>query len=135
VYRQIVEEHPGRVLAVYIRNVSRDAQRIKEIEGLAAAVAAAGSSLVLAADSLAMAKHAADLGLIQGKAVADVADERSAQAEPSATGSMREIARATPDQTVEAVAEGELEDVLRSEPEGPPPNVVVEPLNHDARPS
>jgi phosphatidate phosphatase APP1 len=34
VYRQIVEEHPGRVLAVYIRNVSRDAQRIKEIEGL-----------------------------------------------------------------------------------------------------
>ena len=24
IYRQIVEEHPGRVLAVYIRNVSRD---------------------------------------------------------------------------------------------------------------
>jgi hypothetical protein len=135
VYRQIVEEHPGRVLAVYIRNVSRDTRRIEEIEGLAATVAAAGSSLVLAADSLAMAKHAADLELIQGQAVADVASERLAQAEPSTAGGTQEIIRATPDELAEAIAEGELEDVLRSKPVGAPPNVVVEPLNRDAPPS
>ena len=60
IYRQIVEEHPGRVLAVYIRNVSRDPKRIKEIEDLAKVVAGAGSSLVLAADSMAMAEHAVE---------------------------------------------------------------------------
>jgi phosphatidate phosphatase APP1 len=135
VYRQIVEEHPGRVLAVYIRNVSREARRIEEIEGLAAAVAAAGSSLVLAADSLAMAKHAAELKLIQGQAIADVTSERWAQAEPSMGGGTQEIIRATPDETAEAIAEGGLKDVLRSKPEGAPLNVVVEPLNRDAPPS
>src|SRR3712207_2087289 len=62
VYRQIVEEHPGRVLAVYIRNVSRRAGRIEEIEALAKVVAQAGSSLLLAADSVAIAEHAAKLG-------------------------------------------------------------------------
>ena len=64
VYAGIVAAHPGRVAAVYIRNVSRDAGRLEEIARLAEAVEAAGSSLVLAADSLAMAEHAAEHGLI-----------------------------------------------------------------------
>ena len=55
IYRQVVDDHPGRVLAVYIRNVSRKENRIREIEELAESVLAAGSSLVLAADSLAIA--------------------------------------------------------------------------------
>ena len=69
---------PGRVAAVYIRNVSRDAGRLEEIAKLAEAVEAAGSSLVLAADSLAMAEHAAEHGLIARTAVADVAREYGA---------------------------------------------------------
>ena len=40
IYRRVADEHPGRVLAVYIRNVSRDPKRISEIEGLASAVVA-----------------------------------------------------------------------------------------------
>jgi phosphatidate phosphatase APP1 len=64
IYRQIVEEHPGRVLAVYIRNVSRNPQRIRDVEDLAKVVAGAGSSLVLASDSVAMAEHAVSLGLV-----------------------------------------------------------------------
>ncbi len=78
VYAQIVEAHPGRVRAVYIRNVSRDRGRIEEIARLAGAVTAAGSSLVLAADSTAIASHAAELGLILPEAVAPVAAERKA---------------------------------------------------------
>jgi len=93
VYAQIVEENPGRVLAVYIRNVSRNATRIEEIVRLADAVARAGSSLVLAADSVAMAEHAAAIGLIAPGAVAGVADEHAADAE---TGPRRETARITP---------------------------------------
>ncbi|MCK2056652.1 DUF2183 domain-containing protein [Methylobacterium sp. 37f] len=78
VYAQIVAAHPGRVAAVYIRNVSRDAGRLDEIARLAEVVEAAGSSLVLAADSLAMAEHAAERGLIGRDAVDEVLREWSA---------------------------------------------------------
>jgi phosphatidate phosphatase APP1 len=130
VYRQIVEEHPGRVLAVYIRNVSHDANRIREIEDLAAAVAAAGSSLVLAADSVAMAEHAAKLGLVPSNTVSDVTRERAAQDDMGLAGTQL-VTRPTPDETAEAVAEGELQDLLSRNQDGSPPNVVVEPAQRD----
>ncbi len=131
VYRQIVEEHPGRVLAVYIRNVSRDARRIVEIEGLAKTVAAAGSSLVLAADSVAMAEHAASLGLIGPQAVADSAKEKSAQEAVGSFAGTRQLTRATSVETASAVAEGELLNLLENAPEGSPPNVIVEPASRN----
>jgi hypothetical protein len=130
VYRQIVEEHPGRVLAVYIRNVSHDANRIREIEELAAAVAAAGSGLVLAADSVAMAEHAAKLGLVPSNTVSDVTRERAAQDDMGLAGTQL-VTRPTPDETAEAVAEGELQDLLSRNQDGSPPNVVVEPAQRD----
>lgn len=82
VYAQIVADNPGRVKAVYIRNVSRDAARTEEVVRLAGAVAATGSSLVLAADSIAIARHAAGLGLIAPEAVAAVADEHAGSDAP-----------------------------------------------------
>jgi phosphatidate phosphatase APP1 len=126
VYRKIVEEHPGRVLAVYIRNVSRDANRIVQIEQLATALAGHGSSLLLAADSVAMAEHAAQLGFVAPRTVLDVTSERTAQHETKSLGQTREVKRATPDETAEAVSEGDLQELLGSGREGPPPNVVVE---------
>ncbi len=78
VYAAIVAAHPGRVRAVYIRNVSKGRTRVEEIARLAGAVAAAGSSLVLAADSTAIAAHAAEIGLIAEAAVAEVSQEREA---------------------------------------------------------
>ncbi|MCJ2015774.1 App1 family protein [Methylobacterium sp. J-076] len=82
VYAQIVADHPGRVKAVYIRNVSRTAARTEEVVRLAGAVAATGSSLVLAADSVAIARHAAGLGLIRQDTVAVVADEHAGSDAP-----------------------------------------------------
>lgn len=79
VYAQIVHEHPGRVVAVYIRNVSRSAGRIQAIEALAKEVMASGSTLLLAADSFSMAEHAAEIGLIPPEALAEVLRERDAQ--------------------------------------------------------
>ena len=79
VYADVVREHPGRVRAVYIRNVSRRPGRASKIEELARSVATAGSTLVLAADTVAMAEHAAGLGLVGPRAVGDVARERSVQ--------------------------------------------------------
>jgi phosphatidate phosphatase APP1 len=86
VYAEVVAEHPGRVRAIYIRNVSADAARIAEIERIAARVTEAGASFVLAADSVAMAEHAAGLGLIAPDAVATVRAEREAAPPEPATG-------------------------------------------------
>lgn len=79
VYTQVVREHPGRVIAVYIRNVSRSRDRIQAIEALATEVLASGSTLLLAADSFSMAEHAAELGLIPPEALAEVLRERNAE--------------------------------------------------------
>jgi phosphatidate phosphatase APP1 len=115
VYRQIVDEYPGRVAAVYIRNVSRDETRIREIEELAKAVTSAGSGMVLAADSLAMAEHAAGLGLIGRDAPAKVRTEIGAEG-----ASVSE----TPARTV---AECDLREAVMSGngAEGDAPNVIV----------
>ncbi len=69
IYRQIVDEYPERILAIYIRNVSPDLGRPRAIHALAEEVVAAGSALVLAEDSLAMAKHAAREGWIAAEAL------------------------------------------------------------------
>ncbi|GJE16979.1 App1 family protein [Methylobacterium marchantiae] len=75
VYAKIVAENPGRVLAVYIRNVSRDQSRAVEIERLSQAILQAGSSLVLAADTAVMADHALSLGLIGTEGATAILEE------------------------------------------------------------
>ena len=127
-YARVVRENPGRVRAVYIRNVSRDPARLAAIEALAAEVAAAGSSLLLAADTVAMAEHAARHGLIAPEAVLGVRGEhrRQAEAPPRSTGL---LGGATPEATEAAVRQGDLADALRGNGGGraiPPPNVAVE---------
>jgi hypothetical protein len=58
----VVHDHPGRIMGVYIRNVFASPERIAAMQHLAAEVEKAGSSLVLADDTLAAAKHAAAHG-------------------------------------------------------------------------
>ncbi|WP_191062080.1 App1 family protein [Geminicoccus harenae] len=128
VYRQIVAEHPGRVLAVYIRNVSCDERRIAEINGLAAAMAEAGSTLLLASDSMAFARHAVEHGLLHADALAEVAAESEAVQAPAPSGSPRRVQHRSPQATARAVEEGELERILEeTDDRGAPPDVVVEP--------
>jgi len=127
IYRQIVEEHPGRVLAVYIRNVSRNPERIREIEDLAKVVAGAGSSLVLAADSVVIAEHAVSLGLVPPETVSEVRDERTATGQIEQEPPTYSVQRSTPTRTAEAVAQGDLQDLVETGSEPMPPNVIVEP--------
>ena len=84
IYRDLVREFPARVPAVYIRDVSRNPLRRGEIFRLAEEVNAAGSALVLAKDTLAAARHAAEHGWIENAAVEAVATE-SRHAPGSAT--------------------------------------------------
>jgi phosphatidate phosphatase APP1 len=127
VYTQIVREHPGRVLAIYIRNVSRDPGRHRAIETLALEVVAAGSGLLLATDSLAIAEHAAAHGLIAPDAPAAVAREREVDHGAPAVKPTVEIGRPSPHETRRVVEEGALEEALdRASGGEAPPNVVVE---------
>jgi phosphatidate phosphatase APP1 len=127
IYARIVREHPGRVRAIYIRNVSRGSARHRAIEALAVEVVEAGSSLLLAADSLAMTEHAARHGLIAPDALSDVAKEREMQDGEPTSKPTREIARQSTGATRGAVQQGELEEALEQNGDDEtPPNVVVE---------
>ena len=130
IYAQVVREHPGRVLAIYIRHVSRQPERLRAIEALAREVVGAGSSLLLAADSFAMAAHAAERGLIAAEPLAEVLAERVAQqGEPDLQPTLT-VQRPTPEDTRAAVAQGAVHAALERETgTGAPPNVVVEPAN------
>ncbi len=80
IYSRVVHEFPGRVLAVYIRDVSGRASREGEIRALADEVERAGSSLVLTDDTFAMAEHAASHGFLSGGCLEEVLAERTEEA-------------------------------------------------------
>jgi phosphatidate phosphatase APP1 len=84
IYGALAREYPGRVLAIYIRDVHRDAARRAAIQALAADVQAAGATLVLADDTLAAARHAALHGWVAPAAVDEVAAASAAEAERAA---------------------------------------------------
>jgi phosphatidate phosphatase APP1 len=96
IYYDIVQQYPERVLAVYIRNVSRDLKRPEAIRALAEKVAEAGSTLILADDSLAMAKHAVKQGWIAPQALPAIAQEKEKDEGPP--GRLEELLRRTPKQ-------------------------------------
>lgn len=78
IYRQIVSEFPNRILAIYIRDVSRSPERAASIKLLADEVLAANSSLVLAEHTLDVAKHAAGHGWISEKSLPEISQEKRA---------------------------------------------------------
>ncbi len=96
IYSAVVREHASRVLAVYIRNVSRDPERAHAIETLAKQVAAAGSALVLAGDSHAMAIHAVERGLIAPSVLQAVHQEQRDAGETPDRGTPRPVRAPTP---------------------------------------
>jgi phosphatidate phosphatase APP1 len=126
-YRDIVREHPGRVLAVYIRNIKAKPARRREIEALAEDVVVAGSALLLAADTLAMAEHAASHGLIAPHALAAVADERRREEDDATVHETAEVSAADREETQQAVEHGAVADALaHGGSRAEPPNVLVE---------
>jgi phosphatidate phosphatase APP1 len=72
IYRDVVHTYRGRVLAVYIRNVTSVLARTEGIARLADEVKNAGSVLLLSDDTLASARHAAQHGWIRQAAVREV---------------------------------------------------------------
>jgi phosphatidate phosphatase APP1 len=78
IYREIVRSYPGRVLAIYIRNVEPNPERSASVQKLAEEILKEGSSLVLADDSYAAGKHAAEKGWIQESSLPGIKEEKKA---------------------------------------------------------
>lgn len=75
IYASVIREHPGRVHAAYIRDVGGDETRRGAVRALAAELARDGATLLLADDTLAAARHAAEQGWIDAAALAEVEAE------------------------------------------------------------
>jgi len=89
IYRAIVAEYSSRILAVYIRDVTANPERSAAIRALASEIEAAGSSLILADDTAAAAKHAIDHGWIAAEAMASVSEEK--RADEGLTGTKADV--------------------------------------------
>ncbi|HUG42035.1 MAG TPA: phosphatase domain-containing protein [Longimicrobiales bacterium] len=86
IYREIIHEQPGRVLAVYIRSVVAEPMRITQVRELAREIADAHADLgdaapelVLVENTLLAARHAADRGWIDPAHLDDVGRQRAAE--------------------------------------------------------
>jgi phosphatidate phosphatase APP1 len=77
IYSQAVREHPGRIRAIYIRDVTT-AARDAEVRTIAGEVRALGVEMVLAPDTAVAAEHAASIGLIAPDTVPGIRARSSA---------------------------------------------------------
>lgn len=109
IYHEVVHSYPDRILAVYIRNVSRRLQRPDAIRVLAEDVVAAGSTLILAEDTLPMAEHAVENGWIAPEELPKIHAQKEVDEEPPT-----------------------LIEELLGEEEGEAPTVVVEAENPES---
>ena len=79
IYSLVVREHPGRVRAVYIRDVT-SAERDAEVKTIAREVRSVGVEMVPVPDTASAAEHAASAGLISPEAVPDIRAQSSSTA-------------------------------------------------------
>jgi phosphatidate phosphatase APP1 len=77
IYRNVVAEYPGRILTIYIRDVSQ-AGRDDELGVMADEVDAEGAEMVLMSDTVTAARHALARGLIQASALPEIRGDKAA---------------------------------------------------------
>ena len=79
IYHQAAREHPGRIRAIYIRDVTT-AERDAEVRAISKEVDSLGVEMVLLSDTAVAAEHAAARGLIAPDAVPGIRARSSATA-------------------------------------------------------
>ncbi len=80
IYSQVVRENPGRIRAVYIRDVSTD-QRDESVRELIRTTEAYNVPMLLVSDTVVAAEHAASIGLIDPDTVPEIRADRRADKE------------------------------------------------------
>jgi phosphatidate phosphatase APP1 len=76
IYEQVVIDLPGRVAAIYIREVT-SGRRSAEVEQIRKRLEAKGIPMILSPDTEAAAEHAAAIGLISPETLADIRAEKA----------------------------------------------------------
>ena len=71
IYQQVVQEYPGRILGVYIRDVTPD-KRNKEVHRIAEQLKRQGVEMELVEETLSAARHAVKMGWINQQQLEDV---------------------------------------------------------------
>ena len=100
IYAEVVSTHPGRILAVYIRNVQQHPENSTAIRDLTERIARAGSTLVLADDTLTVARHAAAHGWIRDEALPGIGVEKRADEGDGSKEAAPGVEQAAPAPTV-----------------------------------
>ena len=80
IYAQVVRENPGRIRAIYIRDVSED-RRDEAVRELIRITDADHVPMLLVPDTVAAAEHAASLGLIDPDTIPEIRADRRADEE------------------------------------------------------
>ncbi len=75
IYSSVVHDHPRRIRAIYIRDVTMTEARTSAIRGLAEEVERAGSVLMLTPDTVSAARDAASRGWIDPASLPEIAGE------------------------------------------------------------
>jgi phosphatidate phosphatase APP1 len=131
IYHEAVGLYPGRVLAIYIRNVSPDEGRVAAVRALADRALAAGTPLVLAEDTVAAARHAAAQGWIAADRLPGIVAGKEAEEAPEKAAAVEEtvvIAPAGPAAAQAALESGVVEAAMEAPAAGEKtPAVVVVP--------
>jgi phosphatidate phosphatase APP1 len=94
IYMEVVEKNPGRVLAVYIRDV-RAQEREAEFQGYAERAKAVGTELLAVADTVAAAVHASTHGWIKPDALPTISEDTAE--DKQAPTPLEEALRPTPE--------------------------------------
>ncbi|HEV7330232.1 MAG TPA: phosphatase domain-containing protein [Flavisolibacter sp.] len=74
IYQQVVAEYPGRILGIYIRDVSGE-KRDREVHRIAEAVTKGGTEMMLLPETLSAARHALQMKWINEDQLARVEEE------------------------------------------------------------
>ena len=80
IYAQVVNENPGRIRAIYIRDVSAD-HRDEAVRALIRLAEAENVPMMLVTDTVAAAEHAASIGLIDPDTLPEIRADRRADKE------------------------------------------------------
>jgi phosphatidate phosphatase APP1 len=81
IYAQVVRDNPGRIKAVYIRDVSAEDRRDEAVRELIRTTSAFEVPMLLVADTVEAAEHAATIGLIDPDTIPEIRADRQADKE------------------------------------------------------
>jgi phosphatidate phosphatase APP1 len=81
IYAQVVRDNPGRIKAIYIRDVSTEDRRDEAVRELIQTTSASDVPMLLVADTVEAAEHAATIGLIDPDTIPEIRADRQADKE------------------------------------------------------